>query len=314
MSQKKTRITFMGTPEFAVPSLEKLIREGYRIEAVVTQPDRPRGRGRQVQPSQVKVKAREYGIPVYQPERVRDVAFLEQLQNISPDLIVVAAFGQILPPEILHLPPLGCINVHPSLLPKYRGPAPINWTLIRGEEVTGVTIMEMDEGIDTGNIILQESTIISPDENYDELHDRLAIMGADLLVKAIGLLVEGKATKSPQDHSAATYAPMIKKNDTIINWNQKSTDIINFIRGLSSIPGAFTYFNGKILKILRAQPGKECPLAPPGTMRIEKGNSLMVASADGWVDVLELQLEGKKRMDTPSFLRGHRISGDTRLG
>ncbi|MCX7816175.1 MAG: methionyl-tRNA formyltransferase [Syntrophales bacterium] len=310
----KAKITFMGTPEFAVPSLEKLISEGHRIEAVITQPDRPRGRGRQVQPSPVKIKAMEYGLPVYQPEKVKDPSFLEQLQKINPDLIVVVAFGQILPPEVLHLPPLGCINVHPSLLPKYRGPAPINWTLIRGEEVTGVTIMEMDEGIDTGNIILQETTAVLPDEIYDELHNRLALLGANLLVKAIDLLQEGKTTKSPQDHSAATYAPMIKKNDTLINWNQKTKDIINFIRGLSSTPGAFTFLDGKILKIFRARQGKEFPPAPPGTIRVGEGNSLMVASADGWVEVLELQLEGKKRMDTPSFLRGHRGSISTKLG
>ena len=308
----KPKIVFMGTPEFAVPSLEILIRHDYPIVGVVTQPDRPKGRGRVPAPPPVKVIAEKYRLPVLQPERLKNQEFLDYFGGIYPDLAVVAAFGQILPREILETPKIGCINVHPSLLPKYRGAAPINWALIRGEVKTGVTIMLMDEGMDTGDILTQEETMIEPMETFGKLNDKLADMGARLLLKTIDMVVSGNSTRRPQDASLATYAPRLTKEDGLIRWDADVHQTVNLIKGLSPAPCAYTLFKGKMLKIFSAL-GEEIPSAEfPGRIGTVTGKGLPVAARNGYVYLQEVQLENKKRMSILDFLRGFRMTpGDT---
>jgi methionyl-tRNA formyltransferase len=308
MVLEKPRILFMGTPEFAVPSLQRLIEDGYPIIAVVTQPDRPRGRGRKTEPSPVKKTAEAQRIPVLQPLRVRDPAFLIRFRELEPDMVVLVAFGQILPPEIIDSPPMGCLNVHPSLLPLYRGAAPINWTLIRGEDRTGITIMRMDEGLDSGDVLLQEECIIKPEDNFDTLHDRLAHQGAALLLKTIEGIMYGTITRASQNHALATYAPRLKKGDGHIDWVADATDIVNRIRGLSSTPGAYTFVKGKQLKIFSAGSDKTSVSLPPGSIGPSSPQGLAVTAKNGIVYLKEVQLEGKKRMKIQDFLAGFRIS------
>ena len=304
----------MGTPKFALPSLEILVRNSYPVAAVVTQPDRPKGRGKQLVAPPVKMAAISYNIPVLQPPRIKDSSFLEILERISPDIIVVAAFGQILPKAVLDFPPLGCINVHPSLLPKYRGAAPINWTLIHGEAGTGVTIMYMDEGLDTGDILLQEETDIAPDETFGHLHDRLANLGADLLLKVVQMLEAGQASRKPQDNSRSSYAPMLKKEDGLIYWNKEVSTIVNRIRGLSPSPGAYTFLDGKTLKIFAAT-GTEQPVSgQPGQLGNLTDLGLQVTARNGYVYLKDIQMENRKRMDVSDFLRGYKLSPGTVLG
>jgi len=307
------KILFMGTPDFAVPSLAALIRSGCKVSGVVTQPDRPKGRGRQAAAPPVKVLAECHGIAVYQPERVRDAAFLEVFRGIAPDLVVVAAFGQILPKEILSHPKYGCINVHPSLLPRYRGAAPIQWTLIRGETKTGVTIMQMDEGVDSGDILLQEETPIGPEEDFGALHDRLSLMGAELLMRAVESVETGKAVRRPQDPALATLAPRLKKEDGLIRWERGCREILNLIRGLSPAPGAYTCLNGKVLKIFSAAVSECRHEKPPGTAG-PLSEGLAVAAGGGYVLLREVQLENKNRMSIRDFLRGCRLGPDARFG
>lgn len=309
---RKPRILFMGTPEFAVPTLEGLVREGCSVIAAVTQPDRPRGRGRKSEPPPVKTAAERLGITVLQPERVRDGEFLRVFRELAPELVVLVAFGQILPAEIIDFPAMGCINVHPSLLPRYRGAAPINWALIRGETRTGVTIIRMDAGVDSGDILLQEETPIGPEDNFDSLHDRLAEQGARLLLKAVEGLVSGAAERRPQDHFLATPAPRLKKEDGHVNWNDGVREILNRIRGLSSSPGAYAFIKGRQLKIFAAEIEPAGVSGAPGSIGQETEMGLPVAAADGYVYLKEVQLEGKKRMSVRDFLRGFRISpGET---
>ncbi len=304
----------MGTPEFAVPSLDILVKNSYRVLGVVTQPDKPKGRGKKLVPPPVKIRAEGAGIPVYQPERVRDETFLKVFREISPDMVVLAAFGQILPKEIIELPHMGCLNVHPSLLPLYRGAAPINWTLIRGEEKTGVTIMMMDEGVDTGDILLQEETDIAPDEIFDNLHDRLSLLGAEILLKAVEGVAEGTIKRTPQDSSQATFAPKLTKKICYIDWNGNACEIVNLIRGLSSSPAAYSFLRDKKLKIFHAVPG---PLSSgekePGKIGQLLESGLQISTADGHVYIQDVQLEGKKRMSIDNFLRGFRLSEDDLL-
>ncbi|HOJ51048.1 MAG TPA: methionyl-tRNA formyltransferase [Syntrophales bacterium] len=311
---EKPRLLFMGTPEFALPSLKALIDKGYPIVAVVTQPDKPQGRGKKLTPPPVKELALTHGLKVLQPEKVRDPAFLEAFKALNLDMVIVAAFGQILPPDLIHNPPYGCLNVHPSLLPRHRGPAPINWTLMRGDEVTGVTIMLMDEGVDTGPILLQRETPVEPDETFDRLHDRLARLGAELLIEAIELFVAGQITPRPQPLNGATYAPRLTKADALIDWSQGSEEIVRKIRGLSSTPGAFTYLKGQIFKVYKATSQKETHPLPPGTIGSPAPEGLPVAAGDGWVYLKEVQLEGKKRLPIQDFLRGYRISLGEQVG
>jgi methionyl-tRNA formyltransferase len=308
----KPRIAFMGTPEFAVPSLDILIRSDYPIVTVVTQPDRPKGRGRIPAPPPIKFIARKHSLPVVQPEHLRDKEFINYFRAIHPDMAVVAAFGQILPREILNVPKMGCINVHPSLLPKYRGAAPINWALIRGEVKTGVTIMLMDEGMDTGDILAKEETIIEPMETSGRLNDRLAYMGAKLLVATIDMVISGNCTRMPQDASQATYAPRLTKEDGLIRWDAEVRQTVNLIRGLSPAPGAYTFYKGKKLKIFSAVGEDISSPESPGRIGTVTEKGLGVAARNGYVYLQEVQLENKKRMSIMDFLRGSRMApGDT---
>jgi methionyl-tRNA formyltransferase len=304
----KPKILFMGTPEFAVPSLEILISHNYPVVGVVTQPDRPRGRGQSFAPSPVKVAAQQYLLPIFQPEKVRSPESLDTFQNLSTDLIVVAAFGQILPQTMIEIPTMGCINVHPSLLPKYRGAAPINWSLIRGETKTGVTIMMMDEGLDTGDILTQEEITLEPDVTFGGLHDRLAHTGARLLLMTIEMMRDGAVTRTAQDTSAATYAPRLKKEDGLIHWNLDVHSIVNLIRGLSPVPCAYTFFREKRLKIFSARGEVTAVTGNAGTLGRETDKGLPVTAKNGLVYLKEVQLENKKRMSVQDFLRGSQIS------
>lgn len=307
-------ILFMGTPSFAVPALEGLVQGGWPVIAVVTQPDRPQGRGQTLAPPPVKVAAEGLGLPVLQPEKVRHPDFLETFRKLSPDLVVVAAFGQILPGEIIHGPKQGCINIHPSLLPKYRGAAPINRAMMAGEETTGVTIMQMDEGVDSGAILLQEETPIGPEESFGELHDRLALMGADLLRMALAMLLSGTLLPRPQDHSLATAAPRIGREEGRIRWERDCRQIVSLVRGLSPVPCAYTLLAGKQLRIFAAAAETAPVTEAPGTVVGEEDGTLRVAAGNGYVLLKEVQAEGKKRMTVRDFLRGSRISPGQILG
>jgi methionyl-tRNA formyltransferase len=310
----KPTIMFMGTPDFAVPALEGLVKGGWPVMAVVTQPDRPQGRGRTLAPPPVKVAAGASSLPVLQPEKVRHPDFLETFRKLAPDLVVVAAFGQILPGEIIHGPKMGCINIHPSLLPKYRGAAPINRALMEGDEKTGVTIMQMDEGVDSGAILLQEETPIGPEENFGELHDRLAIMGADLLRMTLAMLLAGTLLPRPQDHSLATAAPKIGREEGRIDWSRDARRIVSLIRGLSPVPCAHTLLGGKQLRIYAATAETALVAEAPGTVAGEAAGTLRVAAGNGYVLLKEVQAEGKKRMTVRDFLRGYRIAPGQMLG
>lgn len=310
----KSRILFMGTPEFAVPSLEILIQKDCSVIGVVTQPDRPKGRGRQPAATPIKRLAEQNGLAVWQPERVRSETFLNIFRDLAPDMVVVAAFGQILPKEILDRPPLGCINVHPSLLPRHRGAAPMNWTLIHGDAWTGVTIMMMNEGVDTGDILLQEKTPVEAEETYDHLHDRLSRMGADLLLQTIQTIEAGTAIRVPQDEGEGTYAPRLKKEDGLISWQDKALTIARRIRGLSTTPGAYTFLEGKMLKVFMASAEEGPVREEAGTTGPLSDKGLPVAAADGYVYLRDIQLEGKKRMSVQDFVRGYRLATGTRLG
>ncbi len=310
----KPNILFMGTPAFAIPALNGLVQNAYRVIGVVTQPDRPQGRGRATASSPVKRRAEELGVAVFQPERIRDSHFLETFRRLAPDLVIAAAFGQILPGEIIHGPKAGCINIHPSLLPKYRGAAPINWALIRGEEKTGVTIMRMDEGMDSGDILLQEETPIGEEETFGELHDRLADMGARLLLRALAMQEAGTLVPLSQDRRLATLAPRLGREDGLIRWDAGAKGIVALIRGLSPTPCAYTCINGKKLKIFLAKSEMAAVTEVPGTIAGDTSTGLRVASRGGYVVITEVQLEGKKRMAINEFLRGFRIEPGQVLG
>ncbi len=310
----KPRLLFMGTPDFAVPALKGLLLNGYPVIGVVTQPDRPQGRGRATAPPPVKLLAESLGLTVLQPEKVGHSSFLEIFREVAPDLVIVAAFGQILPKEIIHGPRQGCINIHPSLLPKYRGAAPINWALIRGEEKTGVTIMRMDEGVDSGDILLQEETPIRPEESFGELHDRLAKMGAELLLTALVMLETGTLRPRPQDHRLATPAPRLSREDGLIRWNADVRSIVSLIRGLSPLPCAYTFLDGKKLKVFASAIEESAVAETPGTVAGETAAGLRIAALNGYVLLTEVQLEGKNRLPVHDFLRGCRIAPGQVLG
>jgi methionyl-tRNA formyltransferase len=309
----KPRILFMGTPAFALPALRLLHDQHYPIVGVVSQPDRPKGRGLKEVAPPVKLLAQEFGLPVFQPEKVKDPSFLEVFKKLNPDMVVLVAFGQILPKAIINYPPLKCLNIHPSLLPKYRGAAPLNWQIIRGETKTGVSIMIMDEGMDSGDILLQEETQLSAAETFGELHDRLAQLGATLLIKSIEQMADGTAKRKPQDASGVTFAPLLKKETGKINWHDKVSDIVNLIRGLSPSPTAHTSLDGLSLKIFTAvaQPG--IVDKPAGTIGNANAAGLPVAASDGYVILKDVQLAGKKRMLIDDFLRGHHLKPETVL-
>lgn len=307
------KIIFMGTPDFSVGTLEALIKAGHEILLAVSQPDKPRGRGKFMQFPPVKEAALEHGIEVYQPRRIRDLECVEYLKSYQPDIIVVVAFGQILPKEILELPKYGCVNVHASLLPKYRGAAPIQWAVINGEAVTGVTTMRMDEGLDTGDMILKEEIVLEKEETGGSLFERLAQTGAELCVKTLAEIEAGRAVYTPQDHGAATHTAMIKKQLGEIDWNKPAEELERLIRGLNPWPSAYTGLNGKTLKIWKASVLEKETGKNPGTLEADK-KTIAVQTGRGMLQLEEIQLEGKKRMNTDAFLRGITLESGMILG
>jgi methionyl-tRNA formyltransferase len=306
------RVIFMGTPDFACPTLQTLVDRGEHVVAVVTQPDRPKGRGQKLMPPPVKELALKHGIPVYQPAKVREPDVIELLRKLLPDVIVVVAFGQILPKALLEIPTLGCINVHASLLPRYRGAAPLNWCIINGENETGVTTMLMDVGLDTGPMLLKRSTPIDENEDIVSLHDRMSVMGAELLSETLDGLRAGTIMPKDQDSSQSCYAPMLKKEDGQINWHRDARSINNQVRGLVVWPGAYTSLNDQVLKIFRTRVSEGSGL--PGLVLRADKKGLEVACLTGSLIIEELQLAGKKRLDAASFLSGYTISEGIQLG
>lgn len=308
----RLRVIFMGTPRFACPTLEKLMDCGDDIVAVVTQPDRPSGRGQKTVPPPVKELARRYGLTILQPPRVRAPEFIEAVREMNPDIIVVVAFGQILPKALLEIPVHGCVNVHASLLPRYRGAAPINWCIINGETETGVTTMRMDVGLDTGDMLLKKTTPIGPDEDTASLHDRLSLMGAEALHETLDLMSRGMLVPEKQEDSLSCYAPMLKKEDGLIDWTRDPLAIRNLVRGMNPWPGAFTSLEGKSLKIFRVRTAEGS--GPPGAVLAAGRDGIEVACNGGSLLLDELQLEGKKRLSAGDFLAGRRLSPGTVLG
>lgn len=307
------RVVFMGTPDFAVPTLEALI-EKHEVVAVVTQPDKRKGRGKAMAFPPVKEKALEHNIPVYQPVKVREEEFINTLQELAPEVIVVAAFGQILPESILNMPKYGCINVHASLLPKYRGAAPIQWSVIDGEKETGVTIMYMEKGLDTGDMI--ESVVVPIDEKEtgESLHDKLAAAGGPLLLDVLDKLEAGTAVRTPQNDEESCYAKMLTKDLGKIDWNKDAASIERLIRGLNSWPSAYTAFCDKTLKIWEADVEEKTTDAQPGTVVEVTADAIYVQTGDGLLKINEVQIQGKKRMPVKAFLLGHKVEEGTLLG
>lgn len=302
------RLIFMGTPGFALPSLEALLNTGEEVLAVVTQPDRPRGRGQQVSPSPVKELALAWNLPVLQPQRLKDPALVQQLAGLAPELLIVVAYGRILSPEILALPSVGSINVHASLLPRYRGAAPINWALIRGERETGVTIQWMEHELDAGAIFLQERLPILEEDNFGSLYAKLAERGAALLVQALEKLRRGEAIKEPQPQEGITYAPPLSREMRRLNWQGPAREVAGWIRGLDPTPGAYSLWRDKVLKLFRAQVKRsEGELATPGTVLGLVDQGLEIACGQGSILVQGLQLAGHKRLTAPEFLRGNNL-------
>ena len=307
------RIVFMGTPDFSVPALEALVEGGHEVVAAITQPDKPKGRGKAVLMTPVKEKAMELGIPVYQPVKVREPEFVEKLRQMEPDAIVVVAFGQILPKSILEIPRYGCVNIHASLLPKYRGAAPIQWAVIDGERESGVTTMFMNEGLDTGDMLEKEAVTLDPKETGGSLHDKLSAIGGRLILSTLKGLEDGTLKGTPQTDEGTCYAKMLKKSLGDIDWTMDAAAIERLIRGLNPWPSAYTCLHGKTLKIwdgdvLEREYGVE-----PGTVAEVAKDRLVVQTGQGSLAIRSLQLEGKKRMDSGDFLRGYAVEAGTRL-
>jgi methionyl-tRNA formyltransferase len=301
------RIIFMGTPDFSVGTLEALVEAGHEVCLVVTQPDKPKGRGKEMQYTPVKEAALKHGIEVYQPRRIREAECVEKLRQYNADIMVVIAFGQIIPKEILEMVPYGCVNVHASLLPKYRGAAPIQWSIIDGEVVTGVTTMQMDEGLDTGDMLLKTEVPITAEETGESLHDKLAKAGAALCVETLAKLQEGSIIPEKQGESPTVYAKMLDKKLGNIDWTKSAVEIERLVRGLNSWPSAYTYWNKKVVKIWKASVTDENSNEQVGTVvKVEK-DGFYVQTGNGLLKVLELQIPGKKRMDAGAFLRGYTI-------
>ena len=315
-------IIYMGTPDFAVPPLEALVKAGYEVAAVVTQPDKPKGRGKTLLPTPVKEEALKHGIPVYQPKKVRDPEFVETLKGLNPDVIIVAAFGQIIPKTILDMPQFGCINIHASLLPKYRGAAPIQQAVIDGEKESGVTIMRMGEGLDTGDMISRIVVPLDKDETGGSLFDKLAQKGAELLVQTLPSILDGTAVYEKQPEESPTpYAGMITKQQGLMDFNKSAAELERLVRGMNPWPSAYTFLDGKTLKVWRAlvensgktsgNGGKQSVL--PGTVLSADKAGILVECGDGSLLLTEVQLEGKKRMDAAAFLRGYHVEPGTML-
>jgi methionyl-tRNA formyltransferase len=302
------KLVFLGTPAFAVPSLERTVEAGHRVLAVFTQPDRPKGRGQKDAMPPVKEAALRLGVPVHQPERIRRPEVVEQLRTLAPEAMVVVGYGQILPQSILDTPPQGIINVHASLLPKYRGAAPVQWAVARGEQRTGVTTMKIDAGLDTGDMLLKWETGIGPEETAVELGERLAVAGADLLVATLRDL--GTIRPQPQNDAEATYAPILKKEDGRIDWTMSAREIVNRVRGLVPWPGCYGFLRGARINIWKAR-GAALDLKP-GALRAQEGR-LFAGCGGGAIEILEVQMEGKKRMDARAFLNGFALQEEETL-
>jgi len=313
--KKRLKIVFMRTPDFAVPVLEGILSSDEEVCLVITQPDRPVGRGLKSMSSQVKKKALSLGLEVDTPDKIKASAFISKLKDLAPDIIIVAAYGKILPRAILDIPKLYPINVHASLLPKYRGAAPINWAIIRGEKETGITIMKMNEKMDEGDIMMKEKTSIEEDDDAETLHDRLAKLGGKLIREALLKIKSGNATFTEQSQLEATYAPMLKKEDGLINWRQESGAIHSFVRGMNPWPGAYTYLNAKLIKIFRTRMSafvnrSKLDRSRPGQITDIFKDSIAVRTLDGSILIEELQKESKKRMSASDFIQGSGLKAD----
>lgn len=312
------RVVFMGTPDFSVPTLEKIIEAGHEVIGVVTQPDKAKGRGKKVLFPPVKEKALEHNLPVYQPKRAREPEFIEQMRELNPDVMVVVAFGQILPKALLDIPKYGCVNVHASLLPKYRGAAPIQWAVIRGEKVSGVTTMQMDVGLDTGDMLMKIEVALAEDETGGRLHDKLSVLGGELLIETLKGLEAGTIQPEKQDDSqTGEYARMLDKALGKVDFSMPAEEIERLIRGLNPWPSAYTFYHGKTMKLWKAKvvsadaDGGE---AAPGQILSVDKKGFTVQTGDGALRILELQMEGKKRMDAGAFLRGCSMAAGEILG
>lgn len=306
----------MGTPDFAVPTLEMLINEGHTISAVVTQPDKPKGRGKTLSMPPIKETALRYNLPVLQPVRIKgDEVFERHIQSLNPDIIIVVAFGQILPESILNIPQYGCINIHGSLLPKYRGAAPIQWSILNEDPITGVTIMYMDKGMDTGDMLLKREMTIESDDTYESLHNKMKVIGANTLKEALPLILEGGKERVKQDNNEATYAPMIDKALGEIHWDKTSSHIDAKIRGLNPWPGGYTYYQGKLMKVwkatIRSSEGRE---EQSGTIVEVTKEGVLVKTGDGCLLIQELQMPNKKRMPVGEYIKGNTLEVGTLLG
>jgi methionyl-tRNA formyltransferase len=303
-------LIFLGTPAFAVPTLERIVQEGHRVLAVFTQPDRPKGRGGKMTASPVKETALRLGLPVHQPERIRRPEVVEQLKQMKPDAMVVVGYGQIIPQTIIDIPPRGIINVHASLLPKYRGAAPIQWAIANGETRTGVTTMKIDAGLDTGDMLLKWETEIPPEEDALELGARLANAGAQLLVETL----HDNPTPVKQNPNDATYAPILKKEDGEIDWNWPAVKIFNRSRGFLPWPGAYSFFRGQLFHIWKSRVASEAPARKPGQIILQKNRLLIACGENTALEPVEVQLEGRKRMSADAFLIGQHLRDDEMLG
>lgn len=308
------RVLFMGTPDIAKGCLQKLIDEKYDIIGVVTQPDKPQNRGKKLGMPPVKELALKYDIPVYQPIKARDEEFVATLKELNPDIIVVVAFGQILPKSILDIPKFGCINVHVSLLPKYRGAAPINWVIINGEEKTGVTTMYMDEGLDTGDMILTEEFDLDDEITAGELHDKMKDRGADVLIETLKQIEKGTAPRIPQNHEEFTYAPMMNKALGEINWSKSAREIHNLVRGVNPWPSAYTTYEGSTMKVWKTEVLNETSDKEPGTILKVDKDGIRISTKDNVVLVKEIQMPGKKRVLVSEYIKGNNINTNTILG
>ncbi len=308
------KILFIGTAEFACPSLEALLSSPHQLAGVITQPDRPRGRGQRLAPSPIKAVAEKAGLPIYQPEKIRDPVFLEILKSLRPDLLAVAAYGQILSASVLSIPPKGCVNVHGSLLPYYRGAAPIVRAILNGETRTGVTTMFMDPGMDTGPILLTAETDISPEDTAGTLHDRLSRLGADLLVKTLEGLERHTISPRAQDHSRATLAPKLEKEEARIDWNSSAPQLFNLLRAFDPWPGAYTFWSGRKVKLFRPSLAQDSSRQAAATVVEASSDRLRIATAQGDLIVREIQAESRPRMAMAEFLRGYPLHPGVRLG
>ena len=308
------KLLFMGTPDFAATALEALIKDGHEIVMVVTQPDKPKGRGHKMMPPAVKVVAESHGLPVYQPQSMKTDEAFAQLKNAQADLFVVAAYGQILPQRILDIPKFGCVNIHASLLPKYRGAAPIQWCIIKGETQTGVTTMQMNAGLDTGDMLVKKQVAITPEETAETLHDKLAVAGVDAIRETIVKIEQGTLMPQPQDDALSCYAPMIDKTTGILDFKKDAIALFNLIRGLNSYPYASTTYCGTRFKVIFALPKQEEAEGTPGEILSVSNDGILVKCGAGCLLITQVQFEGKRKMPVSEFIKGNKIDTGVILG